>query len=170
MSNTVIALSVEPLTHAAFQPFGEVIEASEAVPHYLINAGNTERYHDLTRLDPGPDGKLIASIFRGQPRALPFTVAMMERHPLGSQTFMPLSGRPYLVVVAAPGPAPTTTGLHAFLAQGHQGITYAKGVWHHPLLALTAVSDFLVLDRSGPGPNCDEVLLNPTALITLPGA
>ena len=170
MKTASFARIAQPLTRAAFQPFGEVLEASEAVPHYPINAGNTERYHDLTRLEPGPDGRLIASIFRGQPRALPFNVAMMERHPLGSQTFMPLSGRPYLVVVAAPGAEPTASALHVFLAQGNQGVTYAKGVWHHPLLVLAEVSDFLVLDRSGPGANCDEILLTPPALISIASA
>ena len=93
-------LIVRPLERAAFAPFGEVIEAGEAVRHFPINAGNTERYHDLARIEPGPDGRVIVSIFRGQPRTLPFTVSMMERHPLASQAFVPLSAKPYLVVVA----------------------------------------------------------------------
>ncbi|MDP5238312.1 ureidoglycolate lyase [Uliginosibacterium sp. 31-16] len=164
-------LRVEALTCESFAPFGEVIEASEAVRHFPINGGNTERYHDLARLDAGPDGQLIVSIFRGQPRALPFTIRMMERHPLGSQAFMPLSGQPYLVVVAPPGAAPGAQDLRCFLAGPQQGVNYAPGTWHHPLLALDTVSDFLVLDRSGSTPNCDETLLEPVAIIpaeTLP--
>lgn len=154
-----------PLERAAFAPFGEVIEASDAVRHFTINAGNTERYHDLATIEPGADGRAIVSIFRGQPRPLPFAVTMMERHPLGSQAFVPLSGRPWLVVVAPAGPPPKVEDLRVFLARGDQGVNYAPGVWHHPLLALGEVSDFLVIDRSGPGANCDEVALTPAGLI-----
>ena len=79
---TMFPLTPEPLTREAFAPFGDVIEASDAVRHFTINAGNTERYHDLADIDAGPDGRVIVSIFRGQPRTLPFKVEMMERHPL----------------------------------------------------------------------------------------
>src|SRR5574337_1112699 len=135
-------LAVEPLTREAFAPFGEVIEASDAVRHFTINGGNTERYHDLAEIDAGPDGKVIVSIFRGQPRALPFRV-----------------------VVAPAGDAPTVQDLRVFLARGDQGVNYASGVWHHPLLALGAVCDFLVVDRGGNGPNCDEIQLETAGLI-----
>lgn len=158
-------LKIEPLTREAFKPFGDVIQASDDVNHYTINAGNTERFHDLAHLDVGQDGKAIASIFRGQPRQLPFTVSMMERHPKGSQAFIPMSGLPYLVVVAKPGPVPKAEDLRCFLAQPGQGVNYATGVWHHPLLALKKTSDFLVIDRSGPGDNCDETPLAQPALI-----
>lgn len=158
-------LAVAPLTREAFAPYGEVIEASEAAQHFTINAGNTERYHNLAEIAPGPDGRVIVSIFRGQPRALPFTVAMMERHPLASQAFIPMSGRPYLVVVAPAGDAPRVEDLRVFLARGDQGVNYATGVWHHPLLALDAVCDFLVVDRAGPGHNCDEVVIEPPGVI-----
>ena len=149
-------LRVELLTREAFAPFGDVIEASDAVRHFPINGGNTERFHDLAKLDAGADGHVIVSIFRGQPRELPFEVKMVERHPRGSQAFMPLDGRDYLVVVAS---APEHGALRCFLARGDQGVNYAAGTWHHPLLALDVVSDFLVIDRSGPGANCDEVAL-----------
>ncbi|MFN3985440.1 MAG: ureidoglycolate lyase [Rhodocyclaceae bacterium] len=154
-------LTAAPLTREAFAPFGEVIEASDAVRHFTINGGNTERYHDLARIEPGADGRAIVSIFRGQPRTLPFTVQMMERHPLASQAFIPLSGRPYLVVVAPPGPPPGANDLQVFLARPDQGVNYAPGVWHHPLLALDDVSDFIVIDRAGPGHNCDEITIEP---------
>lgn len=165
METEALKLSVEVLTREAFAPFGDVIEATDAVHHYSINGGNTERYHDLARLDPGPEGRVIVSIFRGQPRALPFEVRMMERHPLGSQAFMPLSGRPYLVVVSAADETPRADTLRVFLASGNQGVNYARGVWHHPLLTLEAVSDFLVIDRQGEGPNCDEVSLARSGVI-----
>ena len=169
MNATMTSVKPEPLTREAFAPFGDVIEASDAVRHFPINGGNTERYHDLAKIDAGPDGRVIVSIFRGQPRALPFTVTMMERHPLASQAFVPLSGRHYLVVVAPAGDAPDAADLRVFLARGDQGVNYARGVWHHPLLALDAVSDFLVVDRSGPGHNCDEVELGEGVTITIAG-
>lgn len=167
MNETLIRLRVEPLTREAFAPFGDVIEASDAAQHFTINGGNTERYHDLAKVEPGANGRSIVSIFRGQPRALPFTVEMMERHPLGSQAFVPLSGAPYLVVVAPAGAAPGVADLRVFIARGDQGVNYARGVWHHPLLALDGVCDFLVIDRAGEGPNCDEVRLDAPGVIDL---
>lgn len=162
---TITHLPIAPLTADAFTPYGDVIEASSQVRHFSINDGNTERYHDLVHIDPGPGGKAIVSIFRGLPRTLPFQVSMMERHPQGSQAFMPLSGRRYLVVVAPAGDAPTLNGLSVFLCQGTQGVNYRAGVWHHPLLALEDVSDFLIIDRSGPGENCDVISLDPPGVI-----
>ena len=167
MNETLIRLQVEPLTAEAFAPFGDVIATADAERHFTINGGNTERYHDLADVDPGPDGRAIVSIFRGQPRPLPFTVEMMERHPLGSQAFVPLSDAPYLVVVAPEGEAPGIEDLRVFLARGDQGVNYARGVWHHPLLALDGVSDFLVIDRAGEGSNCDEVRLDEAGVIEL---
>ncbi len=164
-AKTAITLDVLPLTREAFAPYGDVIEASDAARHFTINAGNTERYHDLANIEPGPEGRVIVSIFRGQPRSLPFTVQMMERHPLASQAFIPMSGKPYLVVVAPAGEAPGVEQLKVFLARGDQGVNYATGVWHHPLLALEGVCDFLVVDRSGPNPNCDEIELEAPGVI-----
>ena len=78
-------LMVEKLTREAFAPFGDVIEL-EGAKHYPINLGTTERYHDLARVDTSDEsGRTLISVFRGQPRELPFEVTMMERHPLGSQ-------------------------------------------------------------------------------------
>ena len=147
---------IEPLTREAFAPFGDVIEASDAVRHFPINAGTTERYHDLADIQLDAQGRAIVSIFRAQPRTLPFAITMLERHPLGSQAFMPLHGRPYLVAVAPRGEIFSASDVRVFLARGDQGVNYAAGVWHHPLLALGEISDFLIVDRAGPGPNCDE--------------
>ena len=91
-------LSIEPLTKEAFAPFGSVIETDRASMR-LINGGNTERFHALARVDVVGAGAII-NIFRGQPRAFPYALAMMERHPLGSQSFSPVDDRPWLVVVA----------------------------------------------------------------------
>lgn len=149
-------MRVELLNAAAFAPFGQVIEASDAVKHFPINGGTTERYHDLAKIDLEEGSHPVISIFRGQPRQLPYEIAMMERHPRGSQAFVPLNGRPYLVAVAAPSATVAGSDIRVFLARGDQGVNYAAGVWHHPLMALGAVSDFLVVDRGGPGHNCDE--------------
>jgi ureidoglycolate lyase len=151
------ALPVEALSAAAFAPFGEVIEPAGAKQVYAINEGTAQRFHDLAALDCAHEGgRAIVSVFRAAPRELPFAVTMLERHPLGSQAFVPLDpATRYLVVVAeSPLHAP-----RAFLAQQGQGVNLARGTWHHPLLALERRSDFLVLDRAGPGANCDEVVL-----------
>lgn len=158
MSGDAPALALEPLTAAAFAPFGEVIEAAAAKQVYAINEGTAQRFHDLATLDCATqDGRVIVSLFRAQPRPLPFAVRMLERHPLGSQAFVPLDpATRYLVVVARDPAAPP----RAFLADGGRGINLHRGTWHHPLIALDATRDFLVLDRGGPGANCDEVALS----------
>lgn len=160
----MMILRPQSLTAAAFAQFGDVIEC-EGARHFPINGGTTERYHDLAKIEPGEAGRAIVSIFRGQPRSFPMTIAMMERHPLGSQAFVPMQNRPYLVVVAESLDGSREPGnLHAFIARGDQGVNYAAGVWHHPLIAVEEVSDFLVIDRQGEGHNCDEFTL-PQALL-----
>lgn len=156
-------LRIERLTREAFAPFGDVIELAGA-RHYPINGGNTERYHDLAKVEVGR-GHALLNLFRGQPRPLPFEVKMLERHPLGSQAFVPLADTPYLVVVAPAGEL-DVRGMRAFVTSGWQGVNYAAGVWHHPLLALRRVSDFIVVDRGGEGANCDEQDLPQTWWLT----
>lgn len=152
-------LRSEPLTPAAFAPYGDVLACETAAEQRRINYGNTVRYHDLARLDLAQGGGTpLASIFRSTPLPRPVAVKVMERHPLSSQAFYPLSGRPYLVVVAEAGLFDPGR-LRAFVAGPHQGVNYARGTWHHYSLALDAVSDFLVIDRGGPEKNCDEVFL-----------
>lgn len=152
--------AIKLLSAENFKPFGDVIQVDDSVNHFAINAGSTERYHDLANIDPGADGKAIVSIFRGQARAIPISISMMERHPLASQAFIPLSGQPYLVIVAPADCEPAIDNLQIFYCKAGQGVNYARGVWHHPLLALNTTSDFLVIDRSGPGDNCDIVNLD----------
>ena len=89
----------------------------------------------------------------------------MERHPLGSQAFLPLNERPYLIVVARPGEL-SSSGLRAFATRGWQGVNYARGVWHHALLALEETGDFVVIDRGGEGPNLDEKALHEPVWLT----
>lgn len=149
-------LPVEPLSVEAFAPFGDVIE-TEGRKHFLINNGSTQRFHRLAQVQlSGPDDVGIISIFRAQALAMPLAITMLERHPQGSQAFMPLLGRPFLIVVAPPADQPDPNAIRAFISDGRQGVNYHRGVWHHPVLALHAQDDFLVVDRSGPGNNCDE--------------
>lgn len=141
----------------AFAPFGDVMEVSEANQIIPINYGNTERHHNLAKVDVADEsGEPSISIFRSVPVQLPFQIKIMERHPLGSQAFMPLSGNPYVVVVARVGEL-DPKNLQAFIVQSHQGVNYHKGTWHHYCLGLNVSNDFLVVDRHGQGPNCDEV-------------
>lgn len=150
-------MKLEPLTAAAFAPYGEVVEAVGG--SLGINAGTAARFPDLAQLDAGPNGRLAVSLFRAAPRALPFRLQVIERHPLGSQMFFPIGETPYVVVVAPAGPPPAVTDLRAFLARPGQGVNFARGVWHHPLIALFKPSEFLVIDRIGEGGNCDELTL-----------
>ena len=149
-----------PLTAEAFSAFGDVIEASDRARQMPINYGHGTRFHDLAAIDAGDGGgRAIVSIFRAKPLEPPI-LKIVERHPLGSQAFVPLSGRPYLVAVAPAGdfdPAKLTV----FRAAPGQGVNYAKGTWHHFLLALEAESDFLVIDREGASENLDELELAP---------
>ncbi|CAH2804947.1 MAG: Ureidoglycolate lyase (EC [uncultured Paraburkholderia sp.] len=139
-------LVIEPLTKEAFAAFGDVIEL-EGAKQIPINLGTTIRYHDLAKVDVTDEsGRTLVNLFRGQPRVLPFEVKMLERHPLGSQAFVPLNDKPYLVVVTPAGELDTSK-IRAFVTSGWQGVNYAKGVWHHPLIALGDVSDFIVVDR-----------------------
>lgn len=160
------ALHPAPLTAARFAQFGDVIEARGAAR--TINDGHALRFHDLAALELDADGgRGVVSIFRSTPPAYPFAIKTMERHPQSSQAFMPLSGRPFLVVVAPAGDF--DAGLvEAFVASASQGVNLRKGVWHHFNLALEAPSEFLVIDRDGPGENTDEVALDAPLLLHAP--
>jgi ureidoglycolate lyase len=150
-------LTLEPLTREAFAEFGDVIEL-EGARHFPINAGTTERFHDLANVEIGFDtgGRPLINVFRGQPRPQPVAISMMERHPLGSQAFVPLGAVRYLVVVAPAGDFDASR-LKAFYVDGWQGVNYARGVWHHPLIVLDQAGEFIVVDRGGELPNCDEI-------------
>jgi len=151
----------EPLTAEVFAPFGTVLQ-TEGARSFAINQGTTTRFDGLAVAEVG-DGKAAISVFRGTPRPRPIAIEMLERHPLGSQAFFPLSDHDWLVVVASNPDAP----LHCFRARGDQGVQYDANVWHHPLLVLIDVQDFLVVDRTGPGTNLEEVTLSQSSWIEL---
>lgn len=157
---------VEPLSAAAFAPFGDLIEAGPEAECKLINQGFSQRFHDLARLDLSAEqGRASVNIFRTQPMPMPLTLRVLERHPLSSQAFIPLSPNPYLVVVAPAGILDETR-IRLFLAQAHQGVNYYPGTWHHFCLALATDSDFLVIDRLGPGINCDQLTLTTPIILS----
>jgi ureidoglycolate lyase len=162
---TGMTLKIAPLTGAAFVPYGDVIE-TEGREHYPINAGMAERYSDLANVDvSAAGGRPIISLCRAQPVVLPLNLRLMERHPLSSQAFIPLSPMAFLIVVAPPGETLRSEDIRAFLSNGRQGINYRAGTWHHPLLALNEVTDFLVVDRGGDGNNCDELVIADRAIV-----
>ena len=150
-------LEVTPrlLTARAFVPFGTVIETAEHESS-LINNGMCQRFNELARVDFDMGrGQAIISIFRSQPYAMPLVLSAMERHPLGSQAFIPLQGTPFLVTVAVDeGGRPGTP--QAFLTQRGQGVNIARNTWHGVLTPLDHESDFVVVDRAGPGGNLEE--------------
>jgi len=157
MSNGIQKLTIEPLTKQAFAEFGDVIEVENS-DYFMINNGSTRRYHKLAQADVDEQGgNAIISIFQATPLEYPLTIQMLERHPLGSQAFVPLLSQPYLIVVAPKGDEPQLNQCRAFYSNGKQGVNYHKGVWHHPVLALTDQDKFLIVDRGGEGHNCDEV-------------
>lgn len=151
MTGPIIA---QPLTAQAFAPFGDVLAAT-GTPDRLINQGLCERFHDRARLDFGADGHAGISIFNATPRALPYRLEMMERHPEGSQAFLPLHQHPFLVIVAPDaGGAPGRP--QAFLTAPGQGVNFLRGAWHGVLTPLHAPGLFAVIDRIGPTPNLEE--------------
>ena len=150
------SLPVQRLTRAAFAPYGEVLDTDGAAS-FAINGGRAQRFHALAELDAlAEKGRGVISIFRTEPVQLPFSLGLLERHCLGSQAFMPLNGQRFLVVVA-PDTGDGRPGVPvAFLTDGQQGVSFRRGTWHHPLLALLARCDFLVVDRDGPVIDCEE--------------
>lgn len=148
-------LKILPLTAENFADYGDVISCTDN-NFFHINDQHTERYHALAIAES--DDQVALSIFRNiKATCLPFPIAMLERHPRGSQAFIAMQGQAFLVVVAPALDAntPDLTQLHAFISDGRQGINYRAGTWHHPLLTLEAPSDFVVIDRIGDGNNCD---------------
>lgn len=154
-------LVAKPLNRKEFEPFGEVIEIDSTVEAITINDGYAVRYNDLATVDVlDSGGRPLINIFRCKPRPLPITIHMMECHPLASQTFISLQNKKFLIVVAPPGESVGPENLRAFVTNGFQGVNYARGVWHFPLIGLDEEQDFLVIDRGGPENNYEEKLFN----------
>ncbi|SFU19892.1 ureidoglycolate lyase [Sedimentitalea nanhaiensis] len=144
---------IQPITALAFAPFGDLIDCTGAADK-IINQGQCGRYHDRAGLDFG-DGHAGLSLFDANPRALPLTLDMVERHPEGSQAFVPMSQHPFLVIVAPDDGGVPGTPL-AFRTEPGQAVNYHRGTWHGVLTPLHAPGLFAVLDRIGVGDNLQE--------------
>ncbi|WP_415184484.1 ureidoglycolate lyase [Phaeovulum sp.] len=159
-------LSVAPLTAAAFAPYGEVIEVS-GTPDKIINQGMCGRHHDLAQLDFA-SGHAGISLFDAKARQLPYLVDMVERHPYGSQAFIPITGTRFLVIVADDADG-KPANLKAFLTGPGQSINLHRGVWHGVLAPLNAPGQYVVIDRIGTGNNLEEHWFkNPFLIETVP--
>ena len=145
-------LKAAPLTADAFHPFGDVLEARG--DFRLINGGLCRRHHDRARLDFG-DARAGISVFKAEARRLPYAFDLVERHPDGSQAFLPMSEHPFLVIVA-PDEGGVPGAPQAFLTDGAQGINLLRGTWHGVLTPLSAPGLFAVVDRIGTTPNLEE--------------
>ena len=150
---------IERLDAEAFRPFGDVIELRDA-PDATINRGLCGRHHDLAALDFTGGGRAGISLFDGTPYALPHTLDLVERHPLGSQAFLPMTDDPFLVIVAEDEDG-VPVRPRAWLTDGRQGVNYHRGTWHGVLTPLSAPARFAVVDRIGEGANLEEATLAP---------
>ncbi|MEL7343508.1 MAG: ureidoglycolate lyase [Pseudomonadota bacterium] len=149
----VRVIKVQPIAAEAFAPFGDLLEV-DGTPDKLINQGLCGRFHDRAQLDFGTERAGI-SLFEAQPRTLPLALDMVERHPLGSQAFIPMSRHPFLVIVAPDEDGVPGTPL-AFETQPGQAVNYYRGTWHGVLSPLHAPGIFAVVDRIGPEANLEE--------------
>ena len=153
MTNGIV-LTPMPLTTERFSPYGDVIEASN-LQVAGMNDARFNRFDDLCNIDI-VDGKVGVSIAQSRtPSVLPYRVDIVERHPLGSQAFVPLTPGKMIVVVAPPGESVDASELRAFETNGRQGINYRRRTWHMPLISFTQGQRFLIIDRVGDGSNCD---------------
>ena len=155
------SIKVRPVSAEEFAPFGELLAARDA-PTRMINAGRCERHHALATVERG-GGEAIISIFRSEPVSLPYRCALLERHPLGSQAFMPQGADPWLSVVA-PDEGGRPGAPIAFLVPAGMGVNLRAGVWHGVLTPLDRAADFLVVDREGAGVNLEEVAISPVTI------
>ena len=156
-------IRTRPLTAAAFAAFGDVLEV-HGDPDRLINQGLCGRYHDRAKLDFS-DGRAGISLFKAQPRSLPMKLEMVERHPDGSQAFLPMSMDSFLVVVA-PDEGGRPGQPVAFVTEPGQGVNYHRGVWHGVLAPLSEPGLFAVVDRIGEGPNLQERWFDAPYIVT----
>ena len=150
-----LRITAQPLTADAFAPFGDVIE-SEGQHSFHINDGNAQRFHDVTKAESTGDANHIGiSLVDVNPYKMPLSITLMEKHPKGSQAFMPLDNEPFLVMVAPRGPAIKIEEIQAFITNGRQGINYHTDSWHHPLVSLKVAQRFIIVDRISKDDNCD---------------
>ena len=135
-----------------FKKFGQIIDTSKK-KYFRINNGFAKRYDDLGKIDTSiKKGKTIVSIFSAKKRRFPMKIDMMEKHPLGSQAFIPMNETSFLVFVAPKGNKPDLKKIESFRIPKQTGINLNPGIWHFPLIS-TKDMNFLVVDRKGKGNN-----------------
>ena len=160
-----ITLRPKPLTRERFAPYGDVIEA--AADHRTpMNAARFERFDHLCEVDLPHQGRAAVSIARCRvATSLPYRIDRVERHPHGSQAFVPLAPCRIVIVVAPPAEMVVAEELQAFETNGRQGVNYHRGTWHMPLIAFEEGQEFLIVDRAADGPNCDEHWLDEPVML-----
>jgi len=140
------------INRSNFATYGDLISTSD-VNSININAGYAKRFDNLANLNTSKDGgQTIVSIFSALKRAFPMTVDMMEKHPLGTQAFIPMKDTIFLAFVAPPGNSPDINKIQSFIIPPRTGINYKPGIWHFPLIS-TEDTNFIVIDRKGKGEN-----------------
>ncbi len=155
-----------PITKDNFSKFGDMISTSEIKP-MEINNGYAKRYDGIANLNTSKDnGKTTISIFSAIKRKFPMKIDMMEKHPLGSQAFIPMKETTFIVFVAPKGKKPNINKIKSFIVPKQTGVNYKPGIWHFPLIS-TENTNFLVIDRKGSGENLvihkfekDKIILN----------
>ena len=140
------------ITRENFAAYGNLI-SSDSIKPININAGYAKRFDNLAKINTSKDkGETIVSIFSALKRSFPMKIDMMEKHPLGSQAFVPMKETIFLSFVAPPGDAPEINKIQSFIIPPKMGINYKPGIWHFPLIS-TEDTNFLVVDRKGDGEN-----------------
>ncbi len=140
------------ITKQNFSSYGDIISTEDATP-IDINAGYAKRYDNLANINTSKEnGESIISIFSAIKRTFPMKIDMMEKHPLGSQAFIPMKETIFLAFVAPSGDKPNLDKLESFIVPKGIGINYNPGIWHFPLIS-TENMNFLVVDRKGSGNN-----------------
>ncbi len=140
------------ITKENFSIFGDLISSNNIKP-MDINSGYAKRFDNLANINTAKDnGKTIVSIFSALKRSFPIKIDMMEKHPLGSQAFIPMKETIFLSFVAPPGDFPEISKIQSFIIPPKMGINYKPGIWHFPLIS-TEDTNFLVIDRKGIGEN-----------------
>jgi len=140
------------INRSNFNTYGDLISTNDINP-IDINAGYAKRFDNLANLNISKDGgKAIVSIFSALKRNFPMKIDMMEKHPLGSQAFIPMKETTFLCFVAPSGEYPQIDKIQSFIIPPRTGINYKPGIWHFPLIS-TEDTNFLVIDRKGEGKN-----------------
>ena len=147
-----IIINPKPITKENFAKYGDVITTKDIKP-LEINDGYAKRFDGIANLDTSIDGgETTICIFSALKRSFPMKIDMMEKHPLGSQAFIPMQETTFLVLVAPKGGKPNIDEIESFIVPPHIGVNYDPGIWHFPLIS-TKDMNFLVVDRKGSGDN-----------------